>query len=157
MLKKQDIAAAVEELAAIPYFPQSAGAKVAIGAHIGKFVSDSKKLRWLIDSAIVAMGEWRGIPELRGLYCTRYKPADGVEGICTLAGYSPEELEMAPAYRPAIGAVDQKLLSASEETEMIEEALGAPGIIAQTAALKQLPKPTAADRKYSKELLGHLL
>ena len=90
---KEQLASAVEELAAIPYFPQGAGAKVAIASQIAKFVGQANQLRWLIDSALNAMPEWKGIGELRGLHCTKFKPADGVEGWCTLSGYTPEDSE----------------------------------------------------------------
>lgn len=89
----KQLAAAVEELSAIPYFPQSAGAKVAIAAQVAKFVGRAEQLRWLVDAALNAMQEWKGIAELRGLHCTKFKPADGVEGWCTLPGYTPEDSE----------------------------------------------------------------
>ena len=93
-MTKKDLNAAVEELAAIPYFPQGAGAKLAIAVQLGRFVDNNQKLRWLVDSAVNAMKEWKGVAELRGLYCTRYKPSDGIEADCSLAGHTPEEGEM---------------------------------------------------------------
>lgn len=92
-MTRQELAAAVEELSAIPYFPQTTGAKLAIAVQLGKFVENNVKLRWLVDAAVNAMTEWKGVPELRGLYCTRYKPSDGIEGVCMLPGYAPEDCE----------------------------------------------------------------
>lgn len=90
---KKDLSAAVNELSAIPYFPQAHGAKLAIAVQLGRFVGNNRKLRWLIDSAINSMKEWRGVAELRGLYCTHYRPEDGKEATCALPGYTPEDNE----------------------------------------------------------------
>jgi hypothetical protein len=88
------LAGAVSELGAIPYFPTDSGAQLAIMNQLERFVSVAHELRWLVDAAVSAMREWRGVPELRGLYCTRFRPADGKEGNCSLLGYTAEESEM---------------------------------------------------------------
>ena len=92
-LTAKQISGAIEEMAAIPYFPTAEGAKLAIGSQLAKFVTGPQELRWLVDNAISAMRRWQGVPELRGLYCTRYKPKDGIEAWCSLAGYTPEDSE----------------------------------------------------------------
>ena len=84
---------AVDELSIIPHFPHAENARVALAIQLSKFVSSAHQLRWLIDVAVNAMTEWRGLPELRGLYCTRFKPADGIEANCSLPGYTPEDSE----------------------------------------------------------------
>ena len=101
--------AAVAELGAIPFFPSDAASQLVIARHLAKFVGGVAELRWLVDSAVTAMQRWGGIPELRGLYCTRYKPEDGIEANCSLAGYSPEDGEMAEALKIQ-HAVDLEML-----------------------------------------------
>jgi hypothetical protein len=40
------------------------------------------------------VGEWQGTKELRGVFCTRFAPADGVEADCAAGSrFSPEALE----------------------------------------------------------------
>ncbi len=107
MLDTKILAGALEEMAAIPYFPESISARSAIGRQLEKFVSDEAKLRWLVTKAIEVMPKWTGIPEMRGLYCTRFKPADGVEAYCSLPGYRAENCEAAHALAP----VDYKQLA----------------------------------------------
>lgn len=87
------LARAVSEMGAIPYFPTDSGAQLAVMKQLERFVSGEKELRWLVDTAAGVMREWKGVPELRGLYCTRFKPADGVEANCSLPGYTPEDSE----------------------------------------------------------------
>lgn len=92
----EQIAGAVDEMAAvIPFFPGDSSGQLVIMREMQKFVSSAHHLRWLVDAAVGVMRKWESLPELRGLYCTRFKPADGREENCSLPGYSPEESEMA--------------------------------------------------------------
>lgn len=53
----------------------------------------AQRLQWLVSAARAAMKAegWRD--DLRGLWCTRFKPADGVEADCSLAGHTPADIE----------------------------------------------------------------
>jgi hypothetical protein len=90
----EQLAGAVSELGSIPFFPTDSGAQLAIMVQLELFVSSAHQLRWLITAAVAGMRKWEGVPELRGLYCTRFKPADGKEVSCRLPGYTAEESEM---------------------------------------------------------------
>lgn len=122
MTLKEQISAGVEELGAIPYFPKESGAQLAVMRAVEKFVSGPRELRWLIDTAVGRMREWRGVAELRGLYCTHFKPADGIEADCTIPGLTPAdseagylELQAAETARQIEGYRQQKLLAAPGE------------------------------------------
>lgn len=114
---------AVEELAAIPFFPTGESARVAIATQIGKFVAEAHQLRWLVDAAINVMRKWDGIPELRGLYCTRFKPLDGVEGFCSLPGYRPEDCEALASSKRDYGAFLESPVKRDAELEAAITAL----------------------------------
>jgi hypothetical protein len=146
------IAAAMAELGAIPFFPSDPAAQLVIARHVAKFVGGVKELRWLVDASVTVMQRWAGIPELRGLYCTRYKPADGIEATCMLPGYTPEELEMAAAY--ALPEPSGNPLLIEGEIEVIQSAIGSP--VEPKKVFKRLPVPTREDREYSRKLLEHL-
>lgn len=90
---KSRIAEAIKYLAAIPFFPTDEYAQEAVMRELEKFVDQPVRLQWLVDAAINTMRKWEGVPELRGLYCTRYRPADGRETSCSLPGYSPADCE----------------------------------------------------------------
>ena len=89
---------AAEKLSAIPFFPSSDGAvleimhqlKNMIGGGIVYGSTPQERLDWLVTVAVNAMRTWGGIPELRGLLCTRWKPADGIEGYSSLPGYTEQ-------------------------------------------------------------------
>ena len=70
---------AVAMSAVIPFFP-----KEEIGLHLVaeamlKFVGTEQQLDWLMHKAIDTLSKYEGIPQLRGIFCSRFPPADGIE------------------------------------------------------------------------------
>lgn len=115
MISETQAVEAVGELGAIPYFPREAAPQAAIMRALCAFVGEPWHLRWLVDTANNHMREWRGIAELRALYCVRFKPADGIEGSqCSIAGYTPADCEAANALPP----VDFKKLGESDRAAL---------------------------------------
>lgn len=62
----------------IPFFPESEPAKQIIRDSIHDFVGDIEHLTWLVKVSCRTLTRWRGIAELRAIFCTRYPPADGL-------------------------------------------------------------------------------
>src|ERR1035438_3778989 len=57
------------------------------------------------------IGEWHGPMELRGVFCTRFKPCDGVEVSCvSSSGFTPSDQEM----RSISAHQEQKLLESTK-------------------------------------------
>ena len=82
----------------IPFFPRRDGddgiaTHNIIAAEVQRFVANQEQLAWLTETACRFMREWKGIPELRGLFCTKYDPADGVACDSTLPGFTEADLE----------------------------------------------------------------
>jgi hypothetical protein len=122
MTLQEQIAEAVEELAAIPFFPSEPGARFAVMRAMEKFVSGASELRWLIDTAVGAMREWRGVAEVRGLYCVRFRPADGKGEACMIPGFTAGDIEASRALLPAAPERPRsnKLLKAGAVAELLE-------------------------------------
>lgn len=76
--------------AVIPFFPKDEEAGSVIAMSIEGMVDTVEKLDWLIHLAINVMAKW-SLADLRGLYCSRYRPSDGVYGPCSIAGYTPTD------------------------------------------------------------------
>ncbi len=52
------------------------------------------RLDWLVSMLENHVGEWPGPAQLRALYATRWRPADGIEGTsCAIAGRTPADSE----------------------------------------------------------------
>lgn len=103
----------------VPFFPRTeVGQEVIIHA-LESFVGSKRGLDWLTNRA-VAFEKWRGISDLRGVYCSAFEPADGVYGVPETPGYSAEDCERDYYQREAaetarrIEGWKQQLLTAGE-------------------------------------------
>jgi len=90
---KHDLDRAVTDLAMCKFFPSDPAVHTSIELLLAKMVPDKEALTWLIAEMVNKIGEWKGPKELRGLLCTHYPPADGVEAFCSIPGYRPEDSE----------------------------------------------------------------
>ena len=77
-----EIVDAVEALGALEFFPTDPGARKQIMRLLDRMVSDTEQLRWLVRTMVDHVGEWHGPTELRGVFCTRFAPKDGVDAVC---------------------------------------------------------------------------
>lgn len=90
----QQFADAVGKLGAIPMFPSDAHARQAIMEALAAMVSNIEQLRWLVGTMLNYSDQWHGVKELRGVFCTRFKPTDGIEGTCVhTRGFTPADCE----------------------------------------------------------------
>lgn len=124
-----EISAAVEDLGICKYFPAGDGERKAMMRLIRAMVSTKPQLDWLVSTMVNQVGEWRGPKEFRGLFCTRFKPADGIEADCletpgfTGAALEARSIETHEERKALTGGRDQKLIA------------GAPGAIPEVEKL----------------------
>lgn len=61
----------------------------------GALYTPEMRLDWLERALIQHVGKWpeEGMKEIRGVYCCKFKPADGIEVYSALSGFSPEDIE----------------------------------------------------------------
>jgi hypothetical protein len=93
---KSAIADAVDELSLLKFFPADPAARRAIMRLLSRLIEPGRldQLTWLVQTMIDRVGTWNGPVELRGVYATRYKPADGIEASCAVTpGFTPDEME----------------------------------------------------------------
>jgi hypothetical protein len=67
------------ELTLMKFFPSEKAARAALVAQVCSFATTNEQVDWLVKRALVCYNEWPGIRELRALFCSRWKPADGME------------------------------------------------------------------------------
>jgi hypothetical protein len=90
---------AVGEFGMLKYFPSDAASKAGVMELLERMVRTPEELAWLVRTMVDRVGEWRGPKELRGVFCTRFAPADGVDVDCLeTPGFTPEALEGRSAY-----------------------------------------------------------
>jgi hypothetical protein len=117
---KPEIAAAVGSLGGVvKFFPTSDSDRKEIMKFVERLVGTKKQLDWLIETVINNCDEWPGAKELRGIFCTRFKPADGIEGDSAISGFTPDdgERKFAEQTTKALNGSEQKLLTGTVSPE----------------------------------------
>jgi hypothetical protein len=90
---RADLEAAMSMLKMLSYFPPDPGAQGAVMELLAKMCPSREALGWLIETMTNIVGEWKGPAELRGLLCTQFRPADGIERSCSIPGFRPDDFE----------------------------------------------------------------
>lgn len=88
-----DLNSAITRMKLLKFFPGDPGARGALMELLATLCPHREALLWLTDTLINRVGEWPGPTELRGLLCTHYRPADGVEAYCGLPGWTARDME----------------------------------------------------------------
>jgi hypothetical protein len=90
---------AVESMATlIPFFPKDPILQRVIAVEISEYVGTQEQLDWLAKTARRHFRHWErdgALVQLRGLFCTRFEPADGIRETCTMSGFTAEDRERA--------------------------------------------------------------
>jgi hypothetical protein len=73
-------------LSLIKQFPSGEDQQQALAEYIVKFAETDEQLDWLGERAVDLCREWPGAIELRGIFCSRFKPKDGKSIIATAFG-----------------------------------------------------------------------
>ena len=92
LFNERDLTDAVDELATLPFFPHESRGAVMI--MLRRMCPHRAALRWLTGQVVNHVDQWPGIAELRGILCSRYDPADGIDQWSSLPGYRAEDAEM---------------------------------------------------------------
>jgi hypothetical protein len=95
MIKESMAIAAVRQMTALRYFPTEPAAHGSIAEILMRMVGNAEQLSWLTKIMLDRVGEWPGTRELRAVFCTRFKPADGVEEWSMLPGFMATDSEVA--------------------------------------------------------------
>ena len=74
------------------FFPSDPEVRAALVTVLMNLVETEEQLDWLVNRALRLYAKWPGVAELRALYCSRFKPRDGIESYSTvyLDGIPPE-------------------------------------------------------------------
>jgi hypothetical protein len=72
---------AVEGLSAMQFFPSAPVAQTMIANELMAICHSAADTRWLITRMLRLYTKWPGIPELRHVYASRKRPADGIEPV----------------------------------------------------------------------------
>lgn len=98
-ITERHLAAALVQMSILKFFPMDELQHRAMTGFLRRLCGHAEGLSWLVEQLVNRVGEWPGPAQVRGIYCTRFKPADGVENFdCALAGFTPEEGAQRPQH-----------------------------------------------------------
>jgi hypothetical protein len=105
-------------LTLLRYFPADAGARLELAKLVARMASNEQQVDWLVQRTLALCGEWPGPLGLRQIFCSKFKPADGIEagGTTMFPDGPPSEKKIEasplPALPPGSGSIDRQLDSA---------------------------------------------
>ena len=73
-------------LTSMKFFPSDPGARDAIVAIVGEMAQTHEQVEWLVRRMIAIYPEWPGPKEMRACFCSRFRPADGIEALSAVYG-----------------------------------------------------------------------
>jgi hypothetical protein len=82
--KPEDFSSAVNQLALMAFFPSDPEVRAALVTVLMDLIETEDQLDWLVNRALRLYAKWPGVAELRALYCSRFKPRDGIESYSTV-------------------------------------------------------------------------
>jgi hypothetical protein len=105
----------VASLGAMKFFPADPPVRVALVQTMGEMTDDVDAVRWLVKKLRTEYAEWPGEHEMRKIFCTRFRPLDGVV-VCD-GDYGPYTFTLAPGQpwpkAAALPAPERKQLEAA--------------------------------------------
>ena len=110
-LNFEQINGIVAELATLPFYRSEEAAHLAVVRIVGQMATNIDQVRWLVNRMTSGLySEWPGPKELRACFCSKFKPADGIE--CGSSVY-PDGIPSERASQEWISAPAPKLLEAA--------------------------------------------
>ena len=88
-------------LALLKYFPTDGEARGELAVMVSEILTTEDQVAWLVRRMRNLYNEWPGPQELRAVACSKFKPADGIEGnSCIYLDGIPSEREQKTALPP---------------------------------------------------------
>ena len=132
ILTPDELTIIVDMMGSIPYFPADSSARSSIGSEMGAICRTLAEATWLAQRMVSLYRKWPGVPDMRMVYCAKYRPLDGIEPRIESEVYPdgiPSEFPQAEPERPLLPArqsADFQLAAAIQDL----------------AEAKRLPAPT---------------
>lgn len=111
------------------FFPTEPAGRLAIVKSVAAMSGSEERACWIVDQMLALTNDWPGILEVRGVYCLRFKPADGVEGESEICPTGQIPADSAVGFKPRTSLAPQRdprsrELPPGEVGEMIRSLVG---------------------------------
>ena len=70
-------------LTLLKFFPADPGARLELAKLVGRMATTEAQVEWLVQRVLSLCNEWPGPMVLRQIFCSKFKPTDGIEAGAT--------------------------------------------------------------------------
>lgn len=117
MIDAKKATESLARMSLLKFFPADDYARAELVRFVGDMATTNEQVEWLVTRCLQLWNAWEGPKELRAIFCSKFKPADGVEAYSDL----PQFVDGIPSenadYTTALPApADAKRLTAAECT-----------------------------------------
>ncbi len=145
----------VASLGAMKFFPADPPVRLALVQTMGEMTDDVEAVRWLVKKLRTELAEWPGEHEMRKIFCTRFRPLDGI--VVTEGEYGTYTFTLAPGQAwpagKALPAPERKQLEAgpmcAESQDMVDGLVAA---MPQMPSAKPFSRPTREQKEFDARL-----
>jgi hypothetical protein len=104
MLDFDTVNGLLSELTLLKFFPSETPARIALAKLVAGMASTHEQVEWLVTRTLSLCNEWPGPKVLRQIFCSKFKPADGISVGPTemFPDGLPPERPIQPPARPAL-------------------------------------------------------
>ena len=79
MLDLEEVFNLLSELTLLKFFPPEPAARVALAKLVAQMATTHAQVEWLVARTVLLCNEWPGPRTLRQIFCSKFKPRDGIE------------------------------------------------------------------------------
>lgn len=142
----QRIAKAIASLKLMKYFPADEDACIELAKDLADMAQNEDQIEWCIKRVRNLYPEWPGIRELRAVFCSRFKPQDGINAYSTiyldgippskqsLVIAGPEQKSLPPGHVVSVDVKVERAVSVLVQTKKITHTMGGPATEGEIAA-----------------------
>jgi hypothetical protein len=110
MLDFDDVNILLSDLTLLRFFPSDPAGRLALAKLVASMAQSLDQVEWLVARTVLLCNEWPGPRTLRQIFCSKFKPRDGIE-----AGPTEMFPEGVPSEHPIQAPVRQALPSGMEK------------------------------------------
>lgn len=134
----------IAKLTALKFFPTDPTGQKAVVEIAAKMATTNEQIDWVVAQMLVWYNEWPGPKEMRGVFCQRWKPADGGPNISVSqvfeGGIFPGCQAASGAGVPAISKAEAVRLLAMAAEPLPEVAAATPIIRPKVTPIARTPQ-----------------
>jgi hypothetical protein len=160
MTEQLKVAVLLANLKVLRFFPDDPSVIWNLAAMVCQMATDEQQVEWLVNRMTSGLyNEWPGPAELRACFCSRFKPADGINAYSSvyLDGIPPSKPEPQKSLRSAPlpelpPGPDVEILANGHKNEVIPDPESKLMIAVLAETMPKMPRVKRGDSRFERRL-----